>query len=195
MTLMGVGFAVFSLIVNYFAAIYANERASFSITDIILSNTRVYDVDYLIIVLSLFIYIFTAYWVFAHEPRKLPLILKSIALFILIRSIFIAMTHLGPFATHVTFDVSARLLDILGLGYGTDLFFSGHTGIPFLLALIFWDNKILRYLYLGISLTLAASVLLGHLHYSIDVFAAFFITYSIFHMCQYFFHKDWVRAH
>jgi hypothetical protein len=33
-------------------------------------------------------------------------------------------------------------------------------------------------------------VLLGHLHYSIDVLSAFFITYSIYHICELFFKTD-----
>jgi hypothetical protein len=29
------------------------------------------------------------------------------------------------------------------------------------------------------------------LHYSIDVLSAFFITYTIFNICKYFFKEDW----
>ena len=72
-----------------------------------------------------------------------------------------------------------------------DLFFSGHTGIPFLMALMFWNYKPLRYTFLCFSLFFAVVVLLGHLHYSIDVLAAFFITYAIFDICKFFFKKDW----
>ena len=78
-----------------------------------------------------------------------------------------------------------------GIFNGNDLFFSGHTGLPFLLALIFWENKKLRFLFLGFSVLFAVVVLLGHLHYSIDVFAAYFITYTIFHICKFLFKKDW----
>jgi membrane-associated phospholipid phosphatase len=70
---------------------------------------------------------------------------------------------------------------------GNDLFFSGHTGAPFLLALIFWRIPPLRYLFLAWSLFFAVIVLLGHLHYTIDVLSAFFITYTIFHMSEFFF--------
>jgi hypothetical protein len=34
-------------------------------------------------------------------------------------------------------------------------------------------------------------VLLSHLHYSIDVFAAFFITYSIYHIALKLFDRDY----
>jgi len=38
-------------------------------------------------------------------------------------------------------------------------------------------------------------VLLGHIHYSIDVFSAFFITYSIFHMAKYLFKNEFKLFH
>lgn len=65
---------------------------------------------------------------------------------------------------------------------GNDLFFSGHTALPFLMALIFWQNVKLRWAFILLSLFFGSAALLGHLHYSIDVFAAFFITYGIFHI-------------
>ena len=77
--------------------------------------------------------------------------------------------------------------------FGGDLFFSGHTGLPFLMALIFWNNKYLRYSFFALSFIFAATVLLGHLHYSIDVLAAFFITYTIFHIAIFIFKKDYLE--
>jgi hypothetical protein len=73
---------------------------------------------------------------------------------------------------------------------GNDLFFSGHTGLPFLIALIFWDHIYLRALFLGSSVVFGVIVLLSHLHYSIDVFSAFFITYSIYHIAIKLFQND-----
>jgi membrane-associated phospholipid phosphatase len=61
------------------------------------------------------------------------------------------------------------------------------------MALIFWnDSKFVRWISLIASITFGASVLLGHLHYSIDVFAAFFITYAIYHISQKFFAEDFL---
>jgi hypothetical protein len=181
-----------AIVVNYFATRYVTARASAPVTDIILSNVRVYDVDGIIVygalALALFASIITLY-----HPKRIPFVLKSVGLFIVIRSIFISLTHLGPFSPGVMIEPT-RILNFLGITTTADLFFSGHTGMPFLLALIYWDKKPLRWIFLATSVLFAVSVLLGHLHYSIDVFAAFFITYSIFKLAQFLFPRDWQRS-
>lgn len=61
-----------------------------------------------------------------------------------------------------------------------DLFFSGHVAIPFMAFLYFYDRKYLRLLFLAGSMTLGATALIMHRHYSIDVFAAPFICYGVY---------------
>lgn len=190
--LLSLGFFVASCVVNIYAIAFATEHASNSVTDIILSNTPVFDVD------GLFVYgtflvagvtLFLALW----QPRRIPFMLKGIALFWLIRSGFTSMTHLGPFAPHVDSDFGTTITKAF-FG-GDDFFFSGHTGLPFLGALAFWHEKPVRYFFLTASVVLAVVVLLGHLHYSIDVFSAFFITYTIFHIALWLFPKDYQLFH
>ncbi|OGF26942.1 hypothetical protein A2477_04195 [Candidatus Falkowbacteria bacterium RIFOXYC2_FULL_47_12] len=174
-----------SLVVNYYAVLYAEERASNPVTDIVLSNTRVYDVD------GTFVYGSFLLWTFVcllclYKPQRIPFTFKSVALFTLIRSLFISLTHIGPYPTHAI--IQSNIL--AQFSFGADLFFSGHTGLPFLLALIFWQDKALRTLFLVAAVIFAIVVLLGHLHYSIDVLAAFFITYSICHIAERLFVSD-----
>lgn len=184
--IIGVLFLALSLLINYFSGQYATNRASNSVTDIILSNIPVFNVGIIFIQGSIIFWISTC-MLLMSEPKWLPFSLKSISLFILIRSFFITLTHIGPFPTQIELQ-SNFILD--KVAFGGDLFFSGHTGLPFLLALIFWQNLRLRIIFIALSLIFGASVILGHIHYSIDVFSAFFITYSIYRICRVIFPKD-----
>lgn len=177
-----------SLIANYYAVHYASLRASGPVDDIILSNTRVYDVEGIFVFGPLAMWLFVAgllIWV----PWETPFTIKSIALFTCIRSAFVSLTHLGAFPTHDVISYQGFIGSLFNSG--SDLFFSGHTGLPFLMALIFWDFRPLRYLFLASSVLFGTIVLLGHLHYSIDVFSAFFITYTIFCLARVLFAKDY----
>ena len=122
------------------------------------------------------------------EPRRMPFVIKVSAFFIIVRSIFISLTHLGPFPTHLVIDPTS-FMNFFTLG--PDLFFSGHTGFPFLMAIIFWENIYTRIFLITSSILFGTVVLMAHLHYSIDVFAAFFIADSIFHISETIFNKDY----
>lgn len=187
---LSVGIFIFisSLFVNFYAGTYATENASNSVLDLVLSNIPVFDVD------MTFIYGPFLLWLFViglglYEPKRIPFILKSIALFVIIRSVFITLTHLGPYPDQVILDINPKNW-INKFAFGADLFFSGHTGLPFLMSLVFWDNKLLRIIFILTAIFFGVIVLLGHLHYSIDVLSAFFITYTIFHLAQLFFKED-----
>ena len=179
-------FLFISLVINFYAGTYANARASSAVTDIILSNIRVFDVDG-IFTYGPIIFFFFLIIIFFFHPNRIPFSLKSVALFVVVRSIFITLTHIGPFPTISIVEPGSLMSKFT---FGGDLFFSGHTGLPFLMSLIFWEKKILRYLFLATSILFGVIVLMGHLHYSIDVLGAFFITYTIFCMSEFFFKKD-----
>jgi hypothetical protein len=184
--IVGVILFAVSLYINRLASIYALESASSSVKDIILDNIPIYNVNE-IVTTGAFLVFLLALIVSLINPKKIPFMLKSAALFIVIRSIFVTLTHLGP-VPHSFIDNSDFFSSY---NIGTDYFFSGHTGLPFLVSLVFWDKAWIRNIFIFASLLLGTSVLLGHLHYSIDVFAAFFITYSIFIIAQKFFSKDY----
>src|SRR3989344_8009446 len=146
-----------SSIAYFYSAIYATEKASNYVTDIILSNTRVFEVD------GTFLYGPVVLWAFViilllNDPKKIPFTLKTIALFILIRSVFVSITHLGPFPTQVDIGPLNFLTVLMA---GGDYFFSGHTGLPFLLALLFLDNLFFKVLFFISSIFFGAVVLLG----------------------------------
>lgn len=178
-----------SLIVNFYAILFATEHASNPVADLILSNTPVFDVDYLFVYGTLFAATIAALIGMAY-PKRLPFAFKAIALFLLIRSGFTSLTHLGPFTPYVASDFGNTITKTF---FGGDRFFSGHTGLPFLGALGFWRETLIRYFFLATSVFFGIVVLLGHLHYSIDVFSAFFITYTIFQIAVWLFPKDYAR--
>ncbi len=177
-----------SITITYFAIRYANYTASSPVTDIILSNIPVFDVDGIFVYGPVIFWIITVFYVFLFEFKRAPFILKSIASFVIIRAFFITLTHIGPFPDGIDTKVSNSFLSIFTSG--SDLFFSSHTGLPFLMALIFWQNKYSRWFFLLSSSFFGAIVLMAHLHYSIDVAAAFFITYTIFCLAKKWFKKE-----
>jgi membrane-associated phospholipid phosphatase len=63
--------------------------------------------------------------------------------------------------------------------------------MPVLAALIFWEYAAWRTAFLAFSVVFAVVVLLGHIHYSIDVASAYFITFTIFVIAKTIFAKDW----
>ncbi|PIP58184.1 MAG: hypothetical protein COX02_01610 [Candidatus Vogelbacteria bacterium CG22_combo_CG10-13_8_21_14_all_37_9] len=185
--LSGVLLLIISFIINFYAGIYATEKISNPVTDIILDNIPVFNVDLLFIYGPLLLWTVVSLIAFS-EPKRIPFILKNIALFVLIRSVFITLTHIGPFPDRI--DVNYSLRAVKNFTFGGDLFFSAHTGLPFLMALVFWQKKTIRFLFIAIAILFGIVVLMGHLHYSIDVLAAFFITYTIYHLAKIFFAKD-----
>jgi hypothetical protein len=176
-----------SLVVNYVAGTYASLHAGHPVRDVLLDRMPTLPVDVIFVDGAFLLWAFVL-TILLSAPRTIPFVLKALTLFIVIRSFFVVLTHIGPPVDEAVLDPN-RIMDTFT--FAGDLFFSGHTGFPFLLSLIFWENKTLRYILLGSSIVFALAVLFGHLHYSIDVFAAFFITDSIFRIAQRMFPREY----
>lgn len=189
----GLVFLLLSLGTNILANAYANTNAGgISVQDILLDHlpyVRLNDVY--LEGFALLIGCITLLGL--HRPQKLPFLLKTISLFVSIRSFFMILTHLSLPLSQQEYQLNYAPLDgfMHLFSGGNDLFFSGHTGLPFLMALLFWNKPSLRAVFLITSVVFGASVLLARVHYSIDVFAAFFITHSIFHLAMWLFRKDY----
>lgn len=176
-----------SLVATYYANYYTLTHASNSVTDILIDNLPVINVSF-VFNEGAFIFLGFIGLILIREPKRIPFVLKAIAFFMLIRSVFMTLTHIAPPIGMIPADTS----DIIyRLSSGNDLFFSAHTGMPFLLAIIFWNHKYLKYIFLACSIIGGISVILGHLHYSIDVLSAFFITFGIFHISKWMFGEDY----
>jgi len=116
-----------------------------------------------------------------------PFALKAMALFLLVRAVFVALTHMAP----SPIDPQKTVPFFNSIFYGSDLFFSGHTGMPLLAALAFWHIPQWRIFYLALTAFFGVVVLLGHYHYSIDVLAALFITHGVFQISCWLFGRDY----
>lgn len=161
---------------DYVSGSYTSDFKGPHVADVILDHVGpinlgfIFVWGYIMIIAVFFIY------PILFKPNKIHLAVIMFSLLVFVRAIFVCLTHLTtpPTAVYTNFPWIFSYFR-----FQNDLFFSGHTSIPFLGFLIF-KNKIIKYFMLVFSIVMAATVLLMHQHYSIDVFAAFFITYGVF---------------
>jgi hypothetical protein len=172
------------------ASHYSARSATNFVGDIFLDNIPAVDVDF-IIVDGAFVFLIIAIALAIIKPKYLLFGLKATALFIIVRGFFITLTHIGiyPHQLHVAHDLPGQAIYNL-TNDQANFFFSGHTGMPLLFAFIMWPEKPWRYLFMATSCVMAVSVLLARVHYSIDVFAAPFMTYCIFQIAIKLFPED-----
>jgi PAP2 superfamily C-terminal len=179
-------FFISSLFASYLAVQIAHRDAGNSTTDILLDHLPVVNTD-IIFTEGAMLFVFLIAVLLFLKPKTFTFTMKALALLIYTRSLFVIMTHLGPYPTRIVTEFD----NFRYVSTGSDLFFSGHTAVPFMMALLFWQVTSMRYMYILCSVTAAAAVLLGHLHYTIDVFAAYFITYGVYQFAKFSFEKDY----
>lgn len=165
---------------------FATKHASNAVDDIILSNIPTFDVSWFF-VYGMFALVGVITVQCLLHPNRIAFTLYAIALFIAIRCIFVSLTHIGIPLEQASGNFSPGIEKTF---FGGDLFFSGHTGAPFLMALIYWHDPKLRYFFLLWSFFFGAVVLAGHFHYSIDVLSAFFITFGIYQIVLRLFARE-----
>ena len=190
----GILFLAVSLIVNFAAGRYSAKSATNFVGDMFLDNLPTINFSY-IIVEGAFLLIIVSVLLLILKPRYLLFSLKAVPIFNIARSFFVSMTHLGIYPEQITLGDGPidRLYIFFNLQDG--FFFSAHTGLPLLMALIVWHEKFWRYFFIGASALFAIAVLFAHVHYSIDVFAAPFMTYGIFKIASTLFRKDYELVH
>ncbi len=175
---------------TFYVFVYSLRSTSNHVGDLILNNIPALDTNFVIVEVSFMAAILSTLFVFS-KPRHVLFTLKALALFVIIRAIFISLTHIGIHPDNIALGSGFFDAVYLYLNLQTGLFFSGHTGLPFLAALIFWDIPYARYIFMSLSFIFGVAVLLAHAHYSIDVLAAPFMAYGIFKIAQHFFPRDY----
>ena len=182
----GTVFFAASTIAIFAAVNYATVHASNYVTDFVLSRVGPFNLRFLFVYGTFTAFVITV-GLLAWRPNRIPFALKAMALFLLVRAVFVALTHMAP----SPIDPQKAVPFFNSIFYGSDLFFSGHTGMPFLAALAFWHIPQWRMFYLALTVFFASVVLLGHYHYSIDVLAALFITHGVFQTSCWLFGRDY----
>jgi hypothetical protein len=126
--------------------------------------------------------LFLGYTIF-FKLEKLPFYIKTITLLYTAKFIILPTTNLTypAGAIHESFDTIYN-----------DLFFSGHTAFPVLLYFITKDDaKSLRWFFLFSAFVEGITVLLMNLHYTIDVYAAPFFAYGVYHIAKNIFRHNY----
>ena len=113
------------------------------------------------------------------DPKRLVIALQVYTLIVMVRIITLYLTPLNAPGNMIP------LIDPIVNNFGTgqlltkDLFFSGHTATMFFLFLVS-ENKKIKLIFLLGFVIIAIAVLLQHVHYTIDVVAAPFFSYTAF---------------
>jgi hypothetical protein len=172
--------AVLSGFARFLAFNEAREGARLS--DPLLSLLAAHDLTWIafgLIYLSLFAAIFSL----IGNPRALLLGMATYAIMATCRIIMMFMTPLAP--PDGLIPLVDPVIEYFGTGatVNKDLFFSGHTStlfVLFLTATVPW----LRALFLTCAIAVATCVLIQHVHYTIDVLVAPFVTYGAYRIAR-----------
>ena len=157
---------------------FAEARPGIVIPDPVLNLFNPIDLTWLIfgiIYLCLIIGVFAL----AKKPEKLLLAFQTYTAVVVVR--IIAM-YLMPFeAPEKLIVLKDPFVELFGSGESLtkDLFFSGHTTTLFMLFLVV-ESKRLKYVFLISAIVVGVTIVLQHVHYVIDVFAAPFFTYTCY---------------
>ena len=162
-----------------------------SVGDFILDRIPTYNLSFLFTWGMWMIMLPVAFYAVLIRPELAPWALKTYGIFAIVRGGFILLTHLGPPEGIIYLNNPELLAQdpiFERFFFMNDLFFSGHVGNAFLGFLIFRKFKFKWFCLIG-SVVMAVTVLVMHIHYSIDVFGAYFITYGIYAFSDRIFHK------
>lgn len=171
-----------SYVTTKYFAIIATKNASNTVTDIVFTNFSKIDTSFVHGTITFFMFDLRLL-LFVVFIRYTSFAAKVLGVLIFFRAFTINLTNLGmpegivPIASQMT--------------YGGDLFFSGHVANTFMLGLIFWEIKPLRYLFIAVSIIFGISAVLGRYHYSIDVISAPFFAYGIYILGKKLFKADY----
>ena len=127
------------------------------------------------------LHLYAAWVAITHYPRRMPFLMFMLGMYMIVRTVFIFLSPIGPPEGMVDMRESDIIFSrILGkYTFTNEFIFSGHTSLPFLFFLFFEGPFRKSVMFCG-SLTMGVCVLLSHNHYTVDVLAAYPMSYSIY---------------
>jgi hypothetical protein len=173
-------FVAVGLAADYYCGSYVHVTAGAKVPDLLLDKIPPVDLSFLFVygymVLLMVLFLYPAFF----RVRMVHVVAIQFSVLLMLRSVFMIFTHLETPAGSVAVSFPGLFENLY---FENDMFFSGHTAMPFIGFYVFRRSP-LRYFFLVGALVMGIVVLAMHLHYSIDVFAAFFMTYCSYKMGQ-----------
>ena len=157
---------------------FVEARAGTSLPDPILNLYNPVNLTWLIFGL-IYISLLLAVIILVRQPVKLMFALQVYILTVVFRIASMYVMPLNPPVTMIPLNDPFVQFFATGHLLTKDLFFSGHTATLFILFLAA-EKKILKTIFLICTIAVGISVLLQHVHYTIDVLAAPFFTYTAY---------------
>lgn len=157
---------------------YIEIRTGFILSDPILNLFNPIDLTWItfgLIYLSLIFAIVTL----LKNPQRFLFALQLYTSMTVVRMIAMFLLPLEPPEKMIL--LKDPFVEFFGTGQTLtkDLFFSGHTATLFILFLVS-EHKTIKIIFLVTTIIVAFCVLLQHVHYTIDVFAAILFTYACY---------------
>jgi hypothetical protein len=181
--LLSIFFFIVAIILNQLASNYSAKKNALPVSDLILDNLPSVNLGMLFVWGFLAVVLVLLFYPLFFKIKKFHIAVSQFSLLVIIRSFFITLTHLGLPIDSIRYYPTGIYNWFI---FQNDLFFSGHVAIAFLGFLLYRKEKVGIFFFIA-TIVMAFTVLFMHVHYSIDVFAAFFITYGTYKIGNYLF--------
>ena len=157
---------------------YVEARKGVLLPDPLLNLFNPIDLTWLTFAL-IYVSLIVAIATLSKNPKRLLFAVQLYTFMVAVRILAMYLLPLQPPEKMII--LNDPFVEFFGTGQTLtkDLFFSGHTATLLILFLIS-EKKIIKTIFLISTIVVAIAVLLQHVHYTIDVFAAVFFTYTCY---------------
>ncbi len=175
-TILTILFLIIAIRLCAYVMIYIEMRKGVVLPDPVLAGFEPYNLRWPIFAVLWTTMLFTVYHLL-HHPRYFIIALQAGGILLIFRTIALGLVPLEPMRSII--PLQDPIVESLGAGklIIKDLFFSGHTATMALC--VFASRRFAwKMLCLASTLAVALGVILQHVHYSGDVYAAPFFAYA-----------------